>query len=78
MRDKKFGLRVGGRDHEWDNADCPGCESIDNQQYPRPHKNFGSNCLGLVHAESVTNATNEVKTVLVCDTCFANPKHSPR
>ena len=68
MRDRKFAFRVFGRDHEWSDANCSGCESIDNEQYPRPHKDFGTNCLGLVHAERFVNERNEVKTVLACDT----------
>jgi hypothetical protein len=51
-------------------ANCPGCESIENEQYPRPHKHFGTSYLGSVHAERFVN---EMKTVRTCDTCFANP-----
>jgi len=77
MRDGTFAFWVSGRDHRWDDANCPGCESIDNQQYPRPHKDFGTSCLGLVHAERVVNDTNEVKAVLSCDVCRVNPKQFP-
>lgn len=41
-----------------------GCEAIDNQQYPRPHKEFGTNCAGLVHAERVSDDKDGLKTVL--------------
>lgn len=74
MRGTVFTLRTTGRDHGWNDPNCPGCESIDNKQYPRPHKDFGTSCLGMVHAERLKNDTGELKTVLLCDTCFANPK----
>jgi hypothetical protein len=76
MRDKKFVLRVSGREHGAGDADCPGCKSIETERYPRPHRDFGGSCLGLVHAERFVNETNKAKTVLVCDTCFANPRWS--
>jgi hypothetical protein len=65
MHDKIFGLRVHGRDHGQGDPNCPGCEAIDNKPFPRPHKEFGTSCLGLVHAERLTNNRNEVKKVLV-------------
>jgi hypothetical protein len=69
-----FCLRVGGRDHASNEANCPGCDSIETEQYPRPHKDFGTSCLGLIHAERLLNSNNEQIVVLVCDTCFANPR----
>jgi hypothetical protein len=74
MEGKKFGLRVSGREHGCGDANRPGCESIETERYPRPHRDFGGSCLGLVHAERLVNETNKAKTVLVCDTCFANPR----
>jgi len=76
MRDQQFRLRVQSRDHSQGDAHCPGCESVKNQQYPRPHRAFGTSCLGLVHAERVKDETEELKTVLVCDVCSANPDPS--
>ncbi len=69
-----FSLRVDGRDHRSGDANCPGCVSINKQSYPRPHKDFGQTCLGLIHAERLLKASNEPITVFVCDTCFANPR----
>ena len=39
---------------------------------PLPHKDFGSTCEGLVHAERFVNNLGEVEVALVCDKCFAN------
>lgn len=78
MRDEEFAFRVSGRDRRRDDANCPGCDPIDDQQYPRPHKDFGTNRLGLVHAERAVNDPNEVKTVLSCDVCHVNLKQSPK
>lgn len=74
MRDTTFRLRVLGREHVNNDVRCQGCEPIGNKQFPRPHKDFGSGCLGLVHAERVESDTDDAKTVIVCDVCFANPK----
>jgi hypothetical protein len=69
-----FRLRVFGRDHQTSDVECDGCESIGEERFPRPHKSFGSGCLGLVHAERLLSDTSDAKTVLVCDVCYANPK----
>jgi len=74
MPEGRFRFRVFGRDHVWYDASCPGCELVDGKQYPRPHKEFGTGCTGLVHSETVTSGSAAPKTILVCDVCFANPK----
>ena len=73
-KDLIFRLRNFGRDHTSHDTDCPGCEPIGDQQYPRMHKHFGTTCLGLVHAERLADGTDEGTTVLVCDVCYGNPK----
>ena len=42
--------------------------------YPRFHKEYGSACPGLVHAEKLLSSKGEEKTVYHCDTCYANPQ----
>ena len=74
MSKEKFRFRVSGRDHVWYAANCPGCEEVDGEHYPRPHKEFGTSCTGLVHVETVTGQGAAPKTIFVCDVCFANPK----
>ena len=74
MKKSVFRLRAFGRDHVWHDLCCPGCEKVNGRAYPRPHKDFGTGCLGFVHAELLKNGTDEARTVLVCDVCFGNPK----
>jgi hypothetical protein len=77
MPDGNFAFRVSGREHRSDDVNCLGCESIDNREYPRPHRDFGTNCRGLVHAERVAD-DGKLKTVLSCDVCRVNPTQSLR
>lgn len=70
-----FRFRTAGRDHEAGNKNCPGCESVPRHPYPRPHRDYESTCLGLVHAETLANTDREPsKTIYRCDVCNANPE----
>jgi len=72
-QDSVFRLRNPGGHHRWCDTACPGCESINNQNYPRRHSEFGKNCPGLVHAERVKSKGDGIKIVLICDACFGHP-----
>jgi hypothetical protein len=68
-----FRFRNSGREHTFSDTDCRGCEPLNGERYPRPHKDFGATCLGLIHAERLETGADDSKTILVCDTCFDNP-----
>ena len=70
-----FRFRTAGRDHEAGNKNCPGCESVPRHPYPRPHRDYGSTCLGLVHAETLAKTTSEpLRTIYSCDVCNGAPE----
>ena len=57
---------------------CSGCESIAGKFYPRPHADYGSTCLGLIHSETLRDPTDQqVKTIYSCDLCNANSENLP-
>jgi hypothetical protein len=75
MRDMIFRFRTVGRDHEAGNKSCPGCEEASRQAYPRPHRDYGSTCLGLVHRETLAETDREPsRATYMCDVCNTNPE----
>jgi hypothetical protein len=74
MIQKHFRFRVSGQDHVWSDPQCPGCATVDEKQYPCPHRDFGSTCLGLIHAEQLVESAGQMETIRTCDVCFANPQ----
>ena len=72
-----FCFRLTGRNHEWGNKDCNGCEHFVDKPFPRPHVVYGSTCPGLVHAGVLVNALNNLTEMVVqCDTCGCKPSTS--
>lgn len=73
MQSMIFRFRTVGRDHEAGNQSCPGCESVSRPTYPRPHREYGTSCLGLVHVETLAETEREPsKTIYSCDVCNVN------
>jgi hypothetical protein len=66
-----FGFRLGGREHTLNDAECPGCESVGGEHWPKAHRSFtGATCLGLVHAEKFVNSDDQnAEIVFWCDVC---------
>jgi len=53
-------IQEGGNEHSIGDKNCPGCESPEGEQFPQPHRDPVTNCLGLVHAEIFAELFNDV------------------
>jgi hypothetical protein len=67
-----FRFRSSGETHEKGNPDCAGCQKVFGTKYPRPHGDFGRECAGLVHGETLEDK-GEWVAICGCDLCTPNP-----
>ena len=72
-----FRFRSDGEIHEQGNPNCPGCQNLLGTQYPRPHSDFGRECGGLVHGETLGEKDERV-TIYGCDICPRGPQDEVR
>jgi hypothetical protein len=64
-------LKEGGREHAVGDTNCAGCESIEGERRPRPHRDESASCRGLVHAKRFGNIEKKegVDIRYRCDVC---------
>ena len=65
-------IQEGGNEHSIGDKNCPGCESPEGEQFPQPHRDPVTNCLGLVHAEIFAEESKPSAGEAVlyrCDVC---------
>src|SRR6266700_7696813 len=65
-------IQEGGNEHSIGDKNCPGCESPEGDQFPQPHRDPVTNCLGLVHAEIFAEESKPSAGEAVlyrCDVC---------
>ena len=65
-------IQEGGNEHSIGDKNCPGCESPEGEQFPQPHRDAVTNCLGLVHAEIFAEESKPSAGEAVlyrCDVC---------
>jgi hypothetical protein len=59
-----------GQEHSVGDLNCPSCDTIHEERYPRPHKDaIFKHCSGLLHAEYFGELSTGTEIHYRCDKC---------